>query len=93
MLEGETFLNDHPLYITENIVLRSNFDGIIFPLIDKGLSISQGTVLGYTNEFWGNKIEEYISPFSGIVARTTSSPSVKKGEVVVRLARISDKYE
>lgn len=93
MLEGETFINEHPVYLTETITISSNYDGLFFPSIDKGLTFSKGSLLGYTSDFWGNTIEEYRSPFSGIVVRTTSSPSVKKGEVVLRLAKVSDTFE
>ncbi len=93
MLDGETFKNEQPLYLAENIVIKSNYDGVFFSCIDKGLSFSKGTLLGYTNDYWGNKIEEYRSPFSGIVARTTSSPSVKKGEVILRLISVRDSFK
>ena len=93
MLEGKTFKNEYPLYLDKNLVLRSNNDGIFYSCIDKGLSFSQGTLLGYLTDFWGNTIEEYRSPFSGIVLRTTSSPSVKKGEVVLRIGSVSNTFE
>ncbi len=93
MLEGETFKNEHPVYFTDNMVIRSNYDGIYYPSIDKGQSISKGTLLGYTSDYWGNRIEEYRSPYSGIVVRNTSSPSIMKGEVVMRLAKVTDTFE
>ena len=92
MLEGETFINDHPLYFAENLLIRTKYDGIFRLCIDKGLSVSQGTLLGYTCDYWGNILEEYRAPFSGIVARTTSAPLVRNGEIVIRLSKISDTY-
>jgi len=93
MLEGETFSNQHPNYITEGLRFKSNCNGIFHSSIDKGLSISKGTLLGYTCDYWGNILEEYRSPFSGIVVRTTVSPIVKTGEVVIYIAKISDTFK
>ena len=75
------------------LVERIHYDGIFHSSIDKGLSISKGTLLGYSSDYWGNILEEHRSSFSVIVVRTTSSPCVKKGEGVIRLAAISDTVE
>ena len=93
MLEGETFKNEHPVYCTESKFILSNYNGIFYEFVDKGQSISEGTLLGYTTDFWGNKIEEYRSPYTGIVVRTTPSPSIKKGEIVIRLAKVTAAFE
>lgn len=93
MLEGDTFKNEYPNYFSEITSIKSNYDGIFYPLIDKGHSISKGTLLGYMSDYWGNIIEEYKSPYSGIVVRTTSSPAIKKGESVIRLAKVTDTFE
>lgn len=92
MLEGETFRNEHPLYLSENLIMKSKYDGIFKAFVDKGLSVSQGTLLGYTSDYWGNILEEYRAPFSGVIARTTSAPMVRNGEVVIRLSKVSDTY-
>ena len=86
----------HTLHITIYSILKfikSNFDGIFYPCVDKGQSVSKGTLLGYTSDYGGNIIEEYRSPYSGIVVRNISSPSIMKGEVVIRLAKASDTFE
>lgn len=93
MLEGETFINEHPVYLTDERSIKSDYDGIFYPFVDKGQSISKGTLLGYTSDYWGNKVEEYISPYSGIVVMIKSSPSIKKGETISIIARTSDVFE
>ncbi|MFC2089738.1 succinylglutamate desuccinylase/aspartoacylase family protein [Bacteroidota bacterium] len=93
MLEGETFVNEHPVYLIERKFIQSEYDGTFYTLVDKGQSISKGTLLGYMSDYWGNILEEYRSPYSGIVVSTRPSPAIKKGDPLLHLGKVSDTFE
>ena len=92
MLEGETFINENPVYLTDEQSIKSEYDGIFYPLLNKGHYITKGTLLGFTTDYWGNRIEEFIAPFSGIITHIILSPVVNKGDGVVTLAKVSDTF-
>ena len=92
MLEGETFINEHPVYLTDERSIKSDYDGIFYPLFGKGHYIAKGTLLGFTTDYWGNRIEKFIAPFSGIITHIILSPVVNRGDGVVTLAKVSDTF-
>lgn len=93
MLEGETFANEHPVYLIDRKSIPSKYDGILYTLVDIGQSISKGTLLGYMSDYWGNIIEEYKAPYSGIVVSTRPSPAIKKGDTVIHIGKTTDTFE
>ena len=90
MLEGETFINEHPVYLTDELSIKSNYDGINYPLLEKENYVAKGTLLSFTTDYWGNRIEEFIAPFSGIITHINLSPVINKGESVVNVAKVTD---
>jgi hypothetical protein len=93
MLEGEYFVNTTPIYLLNEKNLKSNSDGIYYPLVDKAQYVTKGTLLGYLTDYWGKTIEEYHSPNNGMVVHVRKAPAIEKGNIVVRVAEVSDKYE
>jgi len=87
MLKGEKITNEHPIYLTDETFIRSNYDGIFYSLVHSHQSISKGALLGFTTDYFGNRIEEYYSPISGIVLKNTVSPTINKGESIFWLAK------
>lgn len=87
MLKGEKITNEHPIYLTDETFIRSNYDGIFYSLVHCHQSISKGALLGFTTDYFGNRIEEYYSPISGIVVKNTVSPTINKGESIFWLAK------
>lgn len=92
MLEGEPIVNNSPIYLTEESFLHCNYNGIFYPLVNKAQYISKGTLLGYTTDYWGNILEEYKSPFTGIVVVIKNAPSINKGDNVAKVAKVSDTF-
>ena len=92
MLKGEIFTNEHPIYLTDETHIKSNYDGIFYSLVQCHQSISKGTLLGFTTDYFGNRIEEYYSPITGIVVGNNVSPTTNKGESLFWLAKTVDEF-
>ncbi len=93
MLPGEPIVNNHAIYIYNINDVNSNFNGILYTLVDKGQFITRGTLIGYTTDYWGNVLEEYYSPITGIIKSVKVSPAINKDEKVFSVAEASDKYK
>jgi predicted deacylase len=93
MLEGKAFKNEHPLYLMDEKSIKSNYNGILYTFVDKGQYITKGTLLGYTTDYWGNILEEYHSPLTGIVKTVIVVPIINKGEAVCKVAKVLDQFD
>jgi predicted deacylase len=49
-------------------------------MVDCGQTVSKGALLGYLTDYFGNIIEEFHSPVTGIVLMLVSIPVVNKDE-------------
>ena len=92
MLDGEPFIVKDPTYLLDETFLESESDGIFYSLVDKGDHVEEATLLGYTTDFWGNTIQEFRAPFSGMVVNTYRSPAVNKGESVISLSKVTHTF-
>lgn len=92
MLEGEPFVAEHPTYILDEYVLFSDSDGIFYSLVDKGDYVEKDRLMGYVTDYWGNRIQEFRAPISGIVVVTLIAPAVNKGGHVIEIAKLADNY-
>jgi len=92
MLEGESFVVRNPLYLMDEIYLKSHCDGLFYPLFDKGEFVTGGSLLGYITDFWGQLTEEFVAPYSGIVISIFHSPGIKSGDNVIFFARVEDSF-
>jgi predicted deacylase len=78
-----------PVWIDRSEVLTSGVTGIFHPLVERGHSVAQGTLLGRTTDFHGNVLEEVKSPFAGIVLYVLGTPPISKGEPVAFVGQIA----
>ncbi len=85
MLEGTPVMNDHPVYLVNEQSVESAHDGILYTFVERGQYLIQGTRIGYTTDYWGNMLEEYLAPISGVVIAVKVAPSIKQGETVFRI--------
>ena len=92
MLEGETFVVNNPIYMLDEEFLDSKNDGIFYPLFEKGHYVTKGASLGFTTDYWGKRIEEFVAPYSGIIISIYLSPVVNKGDGVIHMAKVSDVF-
>ena len=72
----------NPTWYDRSEVLRSNFTGIWYPLVEKAQMVKQGTVIGRVTDFHGKVLEEIKAPFAGEVLYVVGTPAMNKGEPV-----------
>ena len=76
-----------PVLLERSEVLRSSFTGIFHPMVEKGQTVAQGTVIGRVTDFHGKLLEEIKAPFAGEVLYVVGTPPMNKGEPVGFIAR------
>jgi len=93
MIEGKPFVNEHPVYLLDDNSVVCNFDGILYTEVNKEQFVSKGSRLGYTTDYWGNILEEYYAPVTGMVVLALDVPAIFKGKTVFRVSRVADTLE
>jgi predicted deacylase len=90
MMDGPAQRVEHPLFIDRNEVLRSTVTGIFYPLVERGHTVAEGTLLGYVTDFSGKRLFELPAPFSGVVLYILGTPPVNEGEPLAMIGQISE---
>lgn len=72
----------HPVWLGRNEVLRSQFTGLLYPMVEPGQTVAAGTVVARITDFHGKVIEEIRSPFAGEILYVVATPPITKGEPV-----------
>lgn len=89
MLPGEVMPVQHPVWIGPITTVRSEHDGMFYPLVVPESYVQQGMRIGYTTDYFGNKLADVVTPISGVVAYICSVPSMKKGDTVANIGEIA----
>jgi len=71
-----------PVILERSEVVRSNFTGIFYPLVEKGQTVAAGAVIGRVTDFHGTVLEEIKAPFAGEILYIVGTPAMNKGEPV-----------
>jgi hypothetical protein len=90
MLPGEAAPVQHPLWMNGPVVVNSEHDGVFYPLAVPEAHVEKGMRLGYVTDYFGNKIEDVISPVSGVIVYICAVPSMKKGDTVADIGEIAN---
>ncbi|MFC1493239.1 succinylglutamate desuccinylase/aspartoacylase family protein, partial [candidate division KSB1 bacterium] len=70
----------------ENVTyIRSEHEGLFYPLVGGGQHVQKGELLGYLTDFFGNTIQKAIAPHSGIVMYVITTPPMGIGEPMVKI--------
>jgi uncharacterized protein len=89
MLAGEVRPVEHPVWIGQITTVRSDQDGIFYPLVIPEAYVQQGMSIGYTTDYFGKKLADVIAPVSGVVVYLCSVPSMKKGDTAAYIGEIA----
>jgi predicted deacylase len=87
MLPGPVELVQRPIYLERTQVMTSPETGIWYPLVERGHTVGEGTVVGYVTDFFGRKLGEVRAPFAGAVLYVVGTPAMSKGEPVAMIGR------
>ena len=89
MIEGKPDLVEHPVWLDRSEVLRSEATGIFYPLVERGQTVAQGTLLGYVTDFFGSRAMDLRAPFGGEVLYILGTPPVSAGEPLAFIGRVA----
>lgn len=82
MITGEPEIRFESVWVEEQQILRSEHTGLFFPLLSRGDHVQKGEAIGYLTDFFGNKIQDIVSPYSGILLYIVATPPMSKGEPI-----------
>ncbi len=85
MIEGQPELLFDPVWVRKTTYIRSEHEGIFYPLSQGGRHVQKGELLGYLTDFFGNIIQKAIAPHDGIVMYIIATPPMSKGEPMVKI--------
>lgn len=81
----------HPVWLGRNEVLRSAFTGLLYPMVEPGQTVAEGTLIARVTDFHGTVLEEIRSPFAGEILYVVATPPITKGEPVGFVAERASK--
>ena len=87
MMEGEPKLIAEPVWVQEYQIIRSEHDGLFYPLVGRGYHVQEGELIGYLTDFFGNTIQEVRAPYNGIVLYIIATPPMNQGEPMASIGR------
>lgn len=85
MISGTAELRFEPVWVKTTTYIRSEHEGIFYPLGHRGRHVQKGELLGYLTDFFGNVIQKAVAPHDGIIMYIISTPPLSKGEPMVKI--------
>ncbi len=89
ILPGTVTPVEHPVWLGQLARVRSDHDGIFYPLAVPEAYVERGMIVGYTTDYFGNKLADVTAPISGVITYICSVPSMKKGNTVAIIGEIA----
>lgn len=90
LLAGAPQMVARPVFIDRHAVLRSEREGIFYPLVEKDQSVVAGALLGYVTDFHGQRVFELRAPFAGKVLYIVAPPPIRRGEPLAMIGHIAE---
>jgi len=90
ILDGPVRMVEKPIFLDRTEVLRSKATGIFEPLVERGHTVAEGTLLGAVSDFFGNRIQEVRAPFHGEVLYILGTPPVSEGEPLAMIGSVAE---
>jgi len=85
MIPGSVERLFEPVWVKTTTYIRSEHEGIFYPLGHRGRHVQKGELLGYLTDFFGNVIQKAIAPHDGIIMYIITTPPMSKGEPMVKI--------
>lgn len=82
MLPGKVELMENPIWLERTEVLRSPGSGVWHAAVERGTTVTKGSLVGTLTDFFGNTISEVRAPFAGEVLYIVGTPAMSRGEPV-----------
>lgn len=85
MIDGQPEPAPDQVWVRKTTYIRSEHEGIFYPLTEGGRHVKQGELLGYLTDFFGNTIQKAAAPHDGVVMYVIATPPMSKGEPMVKI--------
>ena len=86
MIEGEPEIMFESTWVEEYQILRSEHpQGLYYPLVSRGDHVQEGQLVGYLNDYFGNRLQDVRSPYNGIILYIIATPPMSEGEPMVMI--------
>jgi predicted deacylase len=82
MLPGRVEMVQNPIWLERTEVLRSPGTGVWHAAVERGMTVTKGTIVGTLTDFYGNTIADVRAPFAGEVLYIVATPAMSRGEPV-----------
>jgi predicted deacylase len=89
MLSGEAKPVENPIWIGPVSTVRSTYEGIFYPLAVPEAYVQKGMTIGYTTDYFGNKLEDIVTPVTGVIVYICAVPSMTKGGTAAYIGEIA----
>jgi len=93
MINGEVKVSNSIIYLTHEIMVTSNFEGLFYSTVECGQFVAKGSLIGYVTDYFGNQITDFYSPLTGIISMRYDTPVVNKGEDVFWVSEPIDSFK
>lgn len=88
MIDGVPDIRFESVWVEEYQIIRSEHpEGLYFPLVSRGDHVQKGELVGYLTDYFGNRLQELLSPYDGIVLYIISTPPMVEGEPMAMIGR------
>ena len=77
-----------PVWIDRSEVLTSAATGMFYAAVERGHSVTAGSLIGRVTDFHGNVLQEIKAPFAGVMLYVLGTPPISKGEPVAFVGQI-----
>ena len=85
ILPGAAAVVEKPVWIEKVATIASEYTGMFYPLVKRGMYVEQGSRVGYITDYLGRTIFEAKAPESGVILFIRAVPSMTKGETIANV--------
>lgn len=96
VLKNPDYVNEQktsPTDLYNLIYVQAKETACWFHNLESGSKVKKGDLLGYTTDFFGEKINDYFAEFDAIILYFTPALSVKEGTVLVAYGSLDEKIK
>lgn len=88
MIEGDPEIRFESVWVEEYQIIRSEHpQGLFFPLLSRGDHVQEGELVGYLTDYFGNRLQDLLSPYDGIVLYIIATPPMSEGEPMAMIGK------
>ncbi len=79
---------DRPVWLGTSRVLTSPATGIFYPAVERGQTVTAGTIIGHITDFFGRTVADIRAPFAGEILYVIGTPAINKDEPIAFIGAV-----